>query len=50
MTPEERQMLADLFDRVRAAGAAARDSQAEASSATPCARFPMRLTCSLRPC
>jgi hypothetical protein len=30
MTPEERQLLADLFDRIHAAGAAARDPQAEA--------------------
>jgi hypothetical protein len=29
MTPEERQLLADLFDRIHAAGAAARDPQAE---------------------
>ena len=30
MTPEERQMLADLFDRVKATGATPRDPQAEA--------------------
>ncbi len=30
MTPEERQMLTDLFDRLRSAGAAPRDPQAEA--------------------
>ena len=30
MTPEERQLLADLFDRIHAAGSAARDPQAEA--------------------
>ena len=30
MTPEERQMLADLFERVKAAGATPRDAEAEA--------------------
>jgi hypothetical protein len=30
MTPEERQMLADLFDRVKPAGATPRDAEAEA--------------------
>ena len=30
MTPEERQMLADLFERIKAAGSTPRDAQAEA--------------------
>ena len=30
MSPEERQMLADLFERIRANAAASRDPQAEA--------------------
>lgn len=49
MTAEERQMLADLFTRIRAAGATARDAQAEAFitdavRATPYAPYVMAQT------
>ena len=50
MTPEERQMLADLFERIRATGAAPRDPQAEAFINDAVRACPTRPMFSRRPC
>ena len=50
MTPEERQMLGGLFQRVNAAGATPRDAEAEAFINDAVRPRPTRPMCSRRPC
>ena len=50
MTPEERQLITGLFDRMRSYGSPEKDREAEALINQRCAPIPMRPTCSCSRC